>query len=325
MPAAVAMFDRDMRYLGASTCWLEDYRLGSSVIGLSHAEIFPEMSGRWKEVHLRALRNEATEAEEGRFERLDGSVAWLLWKARPWRGDDGEIGGTIVFSEEITERRQVEKSARQNELRLQLALDAASMISFDWNIASDEVRRHEFADAAEPPRVKTFKNFAAVLEAVHSEDREEFLANVDSALASKNGRYENEIRVSRPGGEIAWFLERGRVERDDHGRPARLIGVAQDITDRKQAEEAIREAERRKDAFLAILAHEIRNPLSPIRNAVYLLQRWIKDDPSPTRLAAPLIDTLERQIEHLVHLLDDLLYQRLRGLTHKGIPLARIF
>jgi signal transduction histidine kinase/ActR/RegA family two-component response regulator len=229
----------------------------------------------------------------------------------------------MTFSEEITAGKDADESARRNELRLRLALDAAAMISFDWDITRDEVRRFELTDAGSPPRLKTFKNFAAVLEAVHPEDREAFLANVRAALASKDGRYETEIRVVHPDGEIAWYHERGRVERDASGRPSRLIGVAQDITERKRAEAALREADRRKDEFLATLAHELRNPLAPICNGLAALKLGTKTKED----ADHIISTMERQSEHLVRLVDDLLeVSRIShgviGLAKEGVSLA---
>ncbi len=302
-PIAVAMFDRDMRYLGASGPWLKDYRLDSRVIGRRHSEVFPEMSERWKELHRCVLRGELLEAAEDHFERPDGTEAWLRWKARPWRGADGEVGGAIIFSEEITARKDAEQCARRNDLRLQLALDAASMISFDWDISRDEVRRFELTDAGPSPRLERFKNFAAVLEAVHSEDRERFLANVHAALASKDGRYETEVRVVRPDGEIAWYLERGRVERDAYDRPVRLVGVAQDITERKRAELALQDADRRKDEFIATLAHELRNPLAPISNGIAGLKLGTKTAEGADRIIA----IMERQAEHLMRVVDELL------------------
>ena len=302
-PVAVAMFDRDMRYLGASGPWLKDYRLDPSVIGRSQYELFPQISERWKEVHRRALRGESLGGSEDAFDRVDGTIAWLRWEARPWRGADGEIGGIIIFSEEITARKDAEECARRNELRLQLALDAASMISFDWDISRDEVRRFEVTDAGSPPRLDKFRNFAAVLEAVLLEDRERFLANVHAALASKDGRYEAEIRVVRPDGEIAWYLERGRVERDAYDRPLRLIGVAQDITERKLAEVALQDADRKKDEFIATLAHELRNPLAPISNGIAGLKLGTKTAEGADRIIA----IMERQAEHLMRVVDDLL------------------
>ncbi len=324
-PMPVAIFDREMRYLGASSPWLKDYRLDSSAIGRSHFEIFPEISDRWKEAHRRVLRGESLEAKEDRFERPDGTVDWVSWAARPWRANDGEIGGVIIFSQEITARKDAEEKARRNELRLQLALDAASMISFEWDIRQDEVRQLHPAYAAPPSPVNTSKNFASVLGAVHSEDREAFLANVDAALACKDGRYESEVRVARPDGDVAWFLERGRVERDADGTPLQLIGVAQDITIRKRAEAALQEADRRKDEFIATLAHELRNPLAPIRNGLAVLKHGAQTEADADRVMA----MMERQTDHLMRLIDDLLeVSRIsRGkieLAKERVDLARV-
>jgi len=102
-PAALAMFDREMRYLAVSQRWRDDYSLSERVIlGRSHYEIFPEIPERWREVHRRGLAGEMISADEDRFERLDGTVQWLRWEVRPWRAHDGSVGGIVIFSEDIT-------------------------------------------------------------------------------------------------------------------------------------------------------------------------------------------------------------------------------
>jgi PAS domain S-box-containing protein len=102
-PAAIAMFDREMRYLVASHRWCEDYSLGPrSIIGRSHYDIFPEIGERWKEAHRRALSGEVIKAEMDRFDRADGTVQWLRWEVRPWQAADGSIGGIVVVSEDFT-------------------------------------------------------------------------------------------------------------------------------------------------------------------------------------------------------------------------------
>jgi len=114
-PAALAMFDRDMRYVAASRRWIENFNLqGREIIGRSHYEIFPEIPPRWVSAHRRVLGGETLKSEEDRFERADGSVQWVRWEARPWLTGTGFIGGIVIFSEEITARKQA-------EARLQLA------------------------------------------------------------------------------------------------------------------------------------------------------------------------------------------------------------
>jgi len=276
----------------------------------------------------------AVEAARGENEGFDRTATSALSAGRarssrrvspPWRGTDDEIGGVMTFSEEIIARKDADESARRNELRLRLALDAAAMISFDWDITRDEVRRFEPTDADSPPRLKRYKNFAAVLEAVHSEDREAFLASVRAALTSEDGRYETEIRVVRPDGEIAWYYERGHVERDASGQPARLTGVAQDITERKRAEAALQDSDRKKDEFLATLAHELRNPLAPICNGLAALKRGTKTKEDADRM----ISVMERQSEHLMRLVDDLLVvsrisHGVIGLVKERVSLAAV-
>ncbi len=83
----------------------------------------------------------------------------------------------------------------------------------------------------------------------------------------------------------------------------RLIGTLLDVTERKETEEALKEVDRRKDRFLAVLGHELRNPLAPIRNAVHVLSKLGSDDPALVRAR----DIIERQVRHMTHLLDDLL------------------
>jgi len=114
-PAALAMFDRDMHYVAASRRWIENFKLqGREIVGRSHYEVFPDIPPRWATVHRRVLGGETLKAEEDRFERADGSVQWVRWEARPWLTGTGAIGGIVIFSEEITARKQ-------SEARLQLA------------------------------------------------------------------------------------------------------------------------------------------------------------------------------------------------------------
>ncbi len=120
VPAAFAMFDREMRYLAVSRRWMDDYLLDDrNVLGLSHYEIFPKISKHWKEIHRLGLAGETLHADEDRFERIDGTVQWLRWEVLPWRAADGGVGGIVVFSEDIS--RLVE--ARQEILQLNAGLE----------------------------------------------------------------------------------------------------------------------------------------------------------------------------------------------------------
>ncbi len=107
-PASLAMFDRDMRFLSFSRRWVSDYNLGDRDLrGLKHYEVFPEIPEYWKEVHRRGLAGEVVRADDDRFVREDGSVQWLRWEVRPWHDAAGDVAGIVIFTEDITERKEM--------------------------------------------------------------------------------------------------------------------------------------------------------------------------------------------------------------------------
>ncbi|OWW21475.1 EAL domain-containing protein [Noviherbaspirillum denitrificans] len=109
-PAAVAMLDRNMRYLLVSPRWHADYRLGDrDISGLSHYEVFPETPQAWRDIYQRCLAGGIDKRDEAQFVRADGSVDSVRWEIHPWYTAQGEIGGIIMFTEVITERKNQEK------------------------------------------------------------------------------------------------------------------------------------------------------------------------------------------------------------------------
>jgi PAS domain S-box-containing protein len=118
-PAAIAMFDRNMKYLVASRRYLTDYRIeDQEIIGRSHYEVFPEIPARWKETHRRCLAGAIEKSEEDPFPRKDGTTDWVRWEIRPWYKSQTEIGGLILFSEVVTERVRAEEELRELTRRL---------------------------------------------------------------------------------------------------------------------------------------------------------------------------------------------------------------
>lgn len=120
-PAAIAMFDRNMCYVAASRKWIDDYHLdASTLVGLAHYEVFPEIGEKWKSVHRRGLDGEVLRCEEDPFARSDGSVQWIRWEVRPWRDNEGMVGGILIFSEDISalKNAEVEQSRLAGALRL---------------------------------------------------------------------------------------------------------------------------------------------------------------------------------------------------------------
>jgi len=118
-PAAIAMLDRDMKYLVVSRRWMTDYRLNDeSIVGRSHYEVFPEVPPHWKAIHQRCLAGEIIKCDEEAFLRADGRMDWLRWEIQPWRQADDSIGGLIMFTEDITARKQAMEMLHEGETRL---------------------------------------------------------------------------------------------------------------------------------------------------------------------------------------------------------------
>ncbi|HQF37879.1 MAG TPA: PAS domain S-box protein [Opitutaceae bacterium] len=125
-PAAIAMFDREMRYLVASRRWLDDYGLGERDLrGRPQFDVLPSIGAEWERMYQRALAGEVVTRDDARFNDSDGSTRWMRWEARPWHRNEDEIGGVVVFSEDTTARRAAADLLRESELRFRSVVENA--------------------------------------------------------------------------------------------------------------------------------------------------------------------------------------------------------
>jgi len=141
-PAAIAMFDRDMKYVVASHRYLSDYELGNQdIVGHSHYEIFPEIPERWIETYEKCLAGATERVEEDPFPRASGRLDWVRWEIRPWYETNGTVGGIILFSEVITERKQAEAKIQEQIAHLNAlrTIDMFINSSFDLHMTLNTV------------------------------------------------------------------------------------------------------------------------------------------------------------------------------------------
>lgn len=136
-PVALAMLDREMCYVAVSRRLMTEYNLEDmDIIGRRHYEVFPDIPDRWKEIHQRCLAGEVIRSEEDEFVRMDGSVQWLRWEVLPWYTADDEIGGIVIFTEEISERKRAEMELRryaQNTAAMyELSQQLLTSSNLDW-------------------------------------------------------------------------------------------------------------------------------------------------------------------------------------------------
>ena len=301
-PASIAMFDREMRYLAASSRWMHDYNLppDTNITGRSHYDIFPEIPDRWKEAHRRGLAGEILREQEDPFRRSDGTIQWIKWELRPWWISHGEIGGIVIATEDVTDRvlaRQALQESRSDLTRAQAVGQIGSWrLDIKRNVLTWSEENHRIFGMPEGAPL----NYETFLDIVHPDDRTYVDKMWSAALHGAPYDIEHRIIVN---GQVKWVREKAYLEHDHAGRLKGGFGITQDITGRKQAELAIKQADRHKDEFLAMLAHEIRNPLAAIRHAARVITLESINQPALEQASS----MVERQIMQLVRLADDLL------------------
>ncbi|MDK2741677.1 MAG: PAS domain S-box protein [Nitrospira sp. BO4] len=252
-PAAIAMFDRDMRYLAASRRWMEDYRLTGDIVGQSHYDMFPDVSLRWKEVHRRGLAGEVLSADEDQFVRDDGSVQWITWDVRPWYSGD-QIGGIAIATEDVTARVEAKIALHEREERSDQVIRLANFGIFDHDHRSGKVywspaMREIYGVGSDAPA-----SLEGYIQLIHPEDREMVVMAIKQAHdPTADDLFSMEHRLLRPDGSVRWVNFRSWTLFESDGpvrRPTRTLGAMIDVTKRKQAEEALKISERRFASFM---------------------------------------------------------------------------
>ncbi len=206
----------------------------------------------------------------------------------------------VTNAVDVTERGRLNRLLAESEARLRLTMEAAHFGSWQYDPQSGETvwtdKTRELMGVGPDEPITA----ALVRTRIHPDDLEGRKEAIAVALAS--GVYQREFRVVRADGEVRWLSSRGRAI-DDPKLGVRLIGLIADVTEQKQAVETLQVADRRKDEFISALAHELRNPLAPLRNSLAIVQR----SPAGTPAFAHASGVMERQLGHLVRLIDDLL------------------
>jgi PAS domain S-box-containing protein len=252
-PAAIAMFDREMRYIVTSERYLIDFRLGNQdLAGRSHYDVFPEMDDERKEIHQRCLLGAVAKNEADMLPRVDGSTDWVRYELRPWHDTNGEIGGLIFFSEVITERKHAEEALNKTQSLLTEAQRIGHIGHIEWSVGNRALICSEeiYAILGLPRETVITQNTVAPMMTDGERDRIRQL-DIQSLQQRKDMDYEYRIRLKD--GCERWLHQMGKITYDENGAPIRMLATIQDITERKRAEQALHESEEKYRGLLESL------------------------------------------------------------------------
>ena len=244
--SSMAMFDTDMRYLAVSARFLIDNSItdetAQSIIGRSIFEFRPNTDNA-RDVHRRVLAGENLSKDDYCIRRPDGTLHWLRWQMQPWRLPDWRIGGALLLTEVVQDRKEAEEKLAASESLLRISQEAAHVGSYDWDIGgghnywSDELCRlygvEPYGGRSVPVEVWREIMYPEDLPAIEKKILE---------LIETGGSSEFEHRIRGPRG-VRWMYSRGQLVREP-GKPTRLIGINMDITERKNLEDSLRELTR---------------------------------------------------------------------------------
>lgn len=234
-PSAIAMFDREVRYLAASQQWLKDYNLeGLDIIGKSHYEVFENIGQEWKDIHQECLKGAIKKRQEDSFVTNEGKLQWITWDVRPWYTEKNEIGGILMYTADITPIKKKEHLLSRYQYLLEKTNEVASIGTWEvdlkemtvmWSPVTRDI--HEVDDNFEPS-VEDGINF------YKKGESRDTISKSFQACIDKKETFDLELEIITAKGNHRWIRTVG-IPEIENNQVISVYGVFQDIDEKTKA------------------------------------------------------------------------------------------
>ena len=265
--------------------------------GRTPGQCLPAASAQILASHFRRVLEEGRPLMYEEEHPVDGRARTFQTTLTPVRNKWGRIHRIAGVSRDITALREAEAALRASEERLNFALEGTQQGLWDWNLATGELYRsprwHTML-GLDPGQVQP--SLEDELRRIHPDDRAQVEGALNAHLEGRQARYQVEYRIQGGSGDWIWVFDAGKVVAwDDQGRPARMTGMALDITERRRAEESLR-------ALVGGVVHEIRNPVYGITINLDAMEATFGKEPR----YQPFLAALRESAERIASLMNDL-------------------
>lgn len=245
-PTAVAMLDNQMRYIAFSRRWLEVYGIDkqADITGFLHYEVVPNTPAKLRAVHSRCLTGCREVMEREPIVLPNGKTKWSHWEIHPWFLRDGQIGGLLMTTVDVTHEVEQENLLKSQANRLDLAINSANLATWDFDV------QNEFMNfGGQGLTILGFDQSVKFLSArrwydkIHQDDVNQVDQAFHAMLTGKTSELRIEYRIKRIDGTWAWLSSVGKVtEFDSDGVAIRATGISMDISDSKESQLALQQA-----------------------------------------------------------------------------------
>lgn len=349
VPAGIAMFDNEMKYIAVSDQWYKNYSIeGRQIIGKSHYDVFPQLNDKpdWLEAHQRGLHGEILKKDRDSMINHEGEKIWTRWQIHPWKNNEDQIGGIIIFTEIITDRVKAEVEAKEKQELLQLVIDNMNegLVVLGPNNHVEVLNLPRSKNLTIPEGTVFNKGYDHLLtgnKLYQKDGVTEIMQEEHPLKKAENGEvFDDYVTNVKIGGGLKsiYFSNSGAPLKDDEGNIKGGVVVFRDVTEQMEWEQKLKQLNveleeqvkkrtaeleasyREMESFSYSVSHDLRAPLRAITGFSRILSNDYADklDADGQRY----LDVIMSNSNNMGQLIDDLL--EFSRLGRKALKLEKL-